>query len=111
MVRTLEEYERKSHGDVLVNRILEESEIVRFPFNRLSLLERERRVQKMADTVIGSCVDRRKIKEEGLNHLIGNMDLEIDVLTLLDGIKNRIQYELKMNLETVNNDNVTPPPP
>ena len=59
--------------------------------------------------VIGACVDRVSLEKMGVGYLSGNRDLAVDVVTVLDVIRNRVQDELTINLLSVN-DEITPPP-
>eukprot|EP00978_Attheya_sp_CCMP212_P022353 scaffold66649_cov34-Attheya_sp.AAC.2 len=73
--------------------------------------ERSRPVTKLSQEVLGACVDNFELLVGEEEYFVGNKELAIDVLTLLDAIRYPIQSEFKLNLKTSDmNSEVTPPP-
>lgn len=68
-----------------------------------------RRVESLAETVIAACVNKMDFKKGGYGYLCGKKELDVDVLTVLDAMKERVQNELKINFSSVSEE-LTPPP-
>mgnify|MGYP005727622821 CR=1 FL=1 len=71
--------------------------------------ERRKRMDSMSIEILGCCVDQDSLKEDGVLYLQDNGDLALDVINILDGIKDKIQRILKMNLRNVSDAAVDPP--
>ena len=51
--------------------------------------------------LISCCVDKKELKKEGMSYLKGNKLLAMDVLALMDHIKILLEYQLGVNLESL----------
>lgn len=100
---------RSSHRDMFCGLVKERGEGFRRPYEGIVMRERVRRVEGLAAMVIAACVDRDELEKKGVEYLSGNRELAVDVMTVLDIIKNRVQDELRVNLLSVN-DEITPLP-
>ena len=75
------------------------------PFKKLTLPERQRRIDACSKSLLSCCVDRRLMSDsDELNYFNKNEELAVDIITMLDGIKLRIQNELKLNLQKYTDD-------
>ena len=103
---------RCSYDESFCNLVKENSEGYsgyRIPYEGLKMREHSRRVVGLAATIISSCVDRESLMDKGVEYLIGNKDLAVDILTVIDSIRNKVQDELRVNLHLVQKE-ITPPP-
>eukprot|EP00978_Attheya_sp_CCMP212_P009649 scaffold22901_cov42-Attheya_sp.AAC.1 len=81
----------------------------RKPFRKVNARERSRRITILSKEILGTCVDTSCLVEDGANYLKNNKEVAVDVLTVLDGIRHRIQRELEMNLNLQNlHETMTP---
>ena len=85
---------KKWHSDVLEI----SSQQYRKSFRQLVLAERKRRVESVAKLVVAAVVDQAKLQESGLTYFLKNSDVAVDVVTLLDCVRTKLQKELKLNL-------------
>ena len=96
---------------IYIENVLKEGKEYRFPFKKLSMRERVRRVNCLVYKTLAACIDKREFKKEKMGYLRENTDLAVDLLTVIDMMKDRVQHILKINLMTVSQYYVTPPPP
>jgi hypothetical protein len=100
-----------------LNGVDECSKKYRKSYQNLSMRERSRRVAKLAQVVLGACIDRTALElsyssGEEENYLEGNEELAVDLITVLDAIRHRVQREMKINLVNGRIANeMSPPPP
>ena len=64
------------------------------------MVQRTRRIDAVAKLVIATCVDRGEMRLRGKTYFERNDNLAVDVVTVLDWLRTRLQYELKVNLKT-----------
>ena len=67
-------------------------------FNELKMKERRRRTDKLALNILFFCIDRALLRRYGVEYLHGNKSLALSVLNFIDGMKERIQKDLRLNL-------------
>ena len=51
----------------------------------------------MANRILACCVDKPLLKNIGIDSLVGNSDLALQVNDLLDGVKERLQFLIHLN--------------
>ena len=61
--------------------------------------------------ILAVCIDKREFQQEKMGYLRENNDLAIDLLIIIDMMKDMDQHILKINLMTISQDYITPPPP
>ena len=70
----------------------------KLPFGKICMNERRRRMRKVGKEILSACVDRKKFRENTDEYLTKNEDLALQIVNLLDGVKDYIQSKLKVNL-------------
>jgi hypothetical protein len=95
---------RIGHKKKLFNEVYDESSKYKMSFRRLSMKERLIRTDSLAKLVLSTCVDRVEMKTIGKTYFDRNKELAVDVLTLLEYLRHRIQYKLKLNLRQYEKD-------
>eukprot|EP00978_Attheya_sp_CCMP212_P028954 scaffold101288_cov37-Attheya_sp.AAC.1 len=81
----------------------------RKPFRKVNARERSRHITNLSKEILGACVDTSCLVQDGATYLKNNKEVAVDVLTVLDGIRHRIQRELEMNLNLQNlHETMTP---
>ena len=78
-------------------------------YRALTNRERERRVYSLADDVLAACIPKSKVNKDICNYIEEDNDLLIDLLTVIDNIKLRLERLTKRSFKIVN-DGMTPPP-
>ena len=91
---------RTGHKQKWYDGVLEASSPYKIPFRKLSMVQRTRRIDAVAKLVIATCVDRGEMRLRGKTYFERNDNLAVDVVTVLDWLRTRLQYELKVNLKT-----------
>lgn len=91
------------------NLVKENLEGYRIPYEGLEMSGRSQRVVSLTATIISWCVDRESLMGKGVDYLIGNRDLAVDILTVIDSIRNKVQDELRVNLFNLQKE-ITPLP-
>ena len=73
-----------------------------------NIRSRERRVAALANEILYGVMDRKQLRKDGLEYLEGNEELAVDVCTMLDLIKNHLEFSvLKFRFGTLK-DQITP---
>ena len=83
-------------------------EFYRVPFGRLSMRQRRLRMAEIGKGVLGSCVDRKAFKKDSDGYLYKNKQLAIEIINLLDGVKEYIATKLHINFDSLNDVAVVP---
>ena len=78
------------------------------PFGRLTMKERRLRMIKMSKMILSSCIDRNEYKTHSHSYLESNTNLAVDILNLIDGIKECIERQLKLKLDDFQDEVSTP---
>lgn len=71
----------------------------------LTLGERARCVGIVAETLIGICVNRKKLSADRVNYLNGNTYIALDVLSFMDKIELSLQQKMKVNVIKLEREN------
>mmetsp|Transcript_23467 Transcript_23467/g.34113 ORF Transcript_23467/g.34113 Transcript_23467/m.34113 type:complete len:425 (-) Transcript_23467:41-1315(-) len=107
----------KSTRKSFLNGVEECAKKYRKSYKNLSMRERSRRAGKLAQEVMGACINRESLDlsyaSGDENYFEQNKDLAVDFLTLLDAMRHRVQREIKLNLMHGGElaGGMTPPPP
>ena len=108
--------EEMSEIDLRAKRLLQKfhftksvlKEFYRVPFGRLSMRQRRLRMAEIGKGVLGSCVDRKAFKKDSDGYLYKNKQLAIEIINLLDGVKEYIATKLHINFDSLNDVAVVP---
>ena len=92
---------RTSSKEKLLNDIFEAGKLFRQPYRRLCNRERTRRINTLANSVIATCVSKSDLKDKGVNSLVDNVDLAVDIISVLDAMKDRMQKVTKVNFNSL----------
>ena len=96
-VRTIDVHKiRKSQKDNFTEEVLET--FFKVPFGRLTMRQRRIRMAKLAKIVFSACIDRLEFKKNSEEYMENNVDLCIDMMNLLDGMKEFISSKTRSNL-------------
>ena len=55
----------------------------------------------MLSSLLACCVDKKMLKQHGINYLKNNKDLVMDVLTLINIVKVLLEIQLNVDLKSV----------
>ena len=66
--------------------MLKEARKYKKTYEELTTRERKRRINLVTKELLACCVDKKLLHEMGINYFLGNKDLAIAALNLLDGI-------------------------
>ena len=87
-----------SRSSIAIDSILNKRLSFRLLYNELSMRERGVRIKLLAGRVISSYVNKEELCSEGESYLYSNSESAIDMITIIDAIKDKFYYILKMNL-------------
>lgn len=73
----------------------------RYPYSKLTIRERFRRIDDIGMKIIAACLDRKIARDEGIDYIIGNESFGHEVLNILHGLKERIELKLKLDLQCI----------
>ena len=104
-----EKRNRRTKSEVICQDLQEKSAKYRFQYSSLSMRERNRRVSFLAEEVLASCINISELKRSGSNYIQRNKDLLIDVVTVMDMVKLKLEHMMKMRLSSAG-DEITLPP-
>ena len=76
------------------------SHYYRVPYRKMTMRGRRDRMASIAKIVLGACVNRKEFKKDADEYLMKNVELAIDIINLLDGVKEVIQKKMKMNFHS-----------
>ena len=105
-----DEFEKEKHlsyNDKFVNDVLN-IKYVRKAFGRLTMRQRRLRMREMAMYVLSATVDRKEFAKNKSEYLNDNESLAIDILNLLDGMKEYLQFKLKVNFSKIKRSPMLP---
>ena len=91
-----------------VEDVLHKADIYRKAFNELEMREKRNRIDDISKTILACCVDKKLLSNEGMKYLRQNEVLAVTIVNLLDGIKERLQNELKINFKVEVADKALP---
>ena len=80
----------------------------RVPFGRLTMRQRRLRMRELSTNIISSCIDRLAYKNNPDKYLHKNNELAVDILSLIDGIKECIEKKLKVSLKDIEEEAMVP---
>ena len=89
------------HNDVMNN-------YYKVPFGKLTMKQRRRRMGDISKIVLGACIDRKEYKAKKENYLLANKELGIDILNLLDGMKEYIEKRLDIQFKHIEDSVIVP---
>ena len=69
------------------------------PFGKLCMRQRRIRMFKISKMILAACIDRNEYRTNSQSYLESNTNLAVDILNLIDGIKECIQSRLKLKLD------------
>ena len=82
-------------------------DILKFRFMKrscdLSFRCQQDRTNDVSKQILASCVDRKKLKETGMEYIQNNMDLALDVVTFIDLLIYNLSSKLHINLLHLDN--------
>ena len=85
------------------------SHYYKVPFGKLKMNERRRRMAEIGKVIFGACINRKEFKKDSEDYLMHNKDLVIEMVNLLDGIKDYVQMKTKVKVEDLQSFAVAPP--
>ena len=92
-------------------RIKEYSSKYRMPFKELKWKQRIDRIDECVALIIGSCIDKKEMKEKGgLGYIEKNIEFANECLNVVSGIRDRLGQKLKMDLLNGDRDEIEPVP-
>ena len=76
-------------------------------FRNLAMKERRRRMLEFAKDILAACIDRKEFREDREDYLCKNEELAIDVISVMDGIREAIEKKMMMDFKLIE-DRCTP---
>ena len=70
-------------------------------YSLLSMRERKRREICLAQRILAACVDMDSLRENGIGDIVGNIDIVVDIVNILDVIRVFLQAKLKINFNDI----------
>ena len=67
------------------------------------MAEQTKRIDAVAKLVMATCIDRVEMNRKGVTYFKWNEELAVDIITVLDSLKTRLHYELKLNFKELLN--------
>jgi hypothetical protein len=101
-----DEKKKMSYSDKFKSEILDE--FYKLPFGKLTMRQRRLRMQSLSKLVLSACIDRNEYKNRADGYLHFNKPLAIDIMNLLDGIKECLEKKLKITFNAIEEE-VRPP--
>ena len=92
---------RVSTKAVFANEVL--NHYYRIPFAKMKMRGRRERMAEIAKVVISACIDRKEFRKDPDEYIVNNVDVGIQVLNLLDGVKDYIQSKMQLNFNAISN--------
>ena len=77
-------------------------------YRDLKLRQRVERVEEIGKKIVSACIDKKKVREGGLDYIVSDDNLRTDVQTFLCELRLRLEKELKCNFKL--DESVTPSP-
>ena len=90
--------------------VLHESKKYKIPFGSLTMRQKKLRTNDFCKKIFAACIDRKQFKKKGTDYIIDNEDLAVDMINLLDNMKNTIQSKMKMNFKDILDVPIAPVP-
>ena len=84
-----------------IDRVIECAAPYRKPFCELKLRKRLERIDDIACQIIASCIDKNKVQKHGTEYIMRNELFAHEVLNLFNGVRNRLERKLRMNLQEI----------
>ena len=75
----------------------------RKPFLKLTPREQTRKADDLASTLLAACICRTKGHTTDMQEMKDNKEVALASMNLTDEVKNRVQKELKVNLDSLKN--------
>ena len=85
------------------------SHYYKVPFGKLKMGERRQRMAEIAKVIFGACIERKEFKRDTEDYLMQNKQLVVEMVNLLDGIKDYIQLKTKVKVDDLQSFAVVPP--
>ena len=90
-----------SYSQLYQKDVVKESMKYKLPFGKLTMRQKNLRTSDLSKLILSACIDRSQYRKFGADYVKNNKDLAVDVLNLLDSVKNTIEKKMKMNLESL----------
>ena len=84
-----------------LDKILDYSMKYKFPFRKLKWKNRVDRIDDITARIIACCLDREEVKKNGMKYITGNEDFAHEVLNIVNGIKDRLDVKLKVDMKAI----------
>ena len=84
-----------------LDKILDYSMKYKFPFRKLKWKNRVDRIDDISARIIACCLDREEVKKNGMKYITGNEDFAHEVLNIVNGIKDRLDVKLKVDMKAI----------
>ena len=100
---------RKSCNDVFFDAVLSDKNFCRKDLSKLVMKERKNRVKEVSQIILSRCIiDRNEYRKQGNDYLIGNEDVALNILDLINQVKKSLENRLKIDFETINDRALLP---
>ena len=92
---------KTSYNMMFNNEVLSMDNYFKLPFGKLTMKQRRLRIATLSKKILSACIDRNQYNEDGQDYLHGNENLAVDVINLIDGMKEFLQSKMKINFNSV----------
>ena len=87
---------RSSRVDMFHKDVTCKPNFYRVPFGNCKMRHRRIRMKDIGAKIISACINRKDFKKNPNEYLYNNEELAVDIINLLDGVKDFIQTKMKM---------------
>ena len=78
------------------------------PFGTLTMRQRRIQMSEIGKTILAACIDREKFRKNASMYIEGNKKLGIEILNLLDGVKEFLESKLRIRLDEIQDEPMCP---
>ena len=80
----------------------------KIPFGKLTMRMRRQRMADIGKIILGACIDRKEFRKDYEEYMYNNQILAVELMNLMDGIKEYIQSKMKLNMNALEEEAIVP---
>ena len=89
---------RKPYIQIFKEDVLSKPNYYKVPFGKLTMKQKRLRMKDLSKKILSACIDRQSYRQDSDQYIQGNEELAVDLISLLDGMKEFLQSKIKLNL-------------
>ena len=99
---------RKSSHQQFNEDVLHSSNYCRVPFSNLTMRQRRTRMSDISKRILAACIDRKEFNKDTDGYLHENESLGIEILNLIDGVKENLEKLIKLKFDDLHHVAMVP---